>query len=107
MENPLWMNKLLEIVEEKKSPETEIKKQSRIILDIKEDGLLWTEMLKTLYKIKRKRKEIIPFPVVFWGICSKFSITKAKGWNCLFFLKEFGLIEISRSHGIKLNYRIK
>lgn len=105
MTNPEWVEKINEILRNKKdfSPGEE---KPKIMWEIKEDGLLWTEMLRTLYKTKR-RKEIIPFPVVFGRICSKFSITKAKAWNCLFFLKEFGLIEISKCHGIKLNYKIQ
>lgn len=103
--NPEWVEKISEILKDKKEIHVEEGKP-KIIWEIKEDGLLWTEMLIVLYKIKKRNKDIISFPNVFEKICSKFSITKAKAWNCLFFLKEFGLIEIISCHGIKLNYKI-
>ncbi len=81
-------------------------KQEKITLTAKAEGLLWFEMLRSLSGIK-SRKEIIPFPLVFEKVCSKFSITKAKAWNCLFFLAEFGLIKVTPCHGIKLNYDLR
>lgn len=106
MRNPEWVNNLLTLVEEAKKESKEkpsIKEQ--IILIPKSEGLLWFEMLKDLDSIKNK-KEIIPFPLVFQKICSRFSMKKSKAWNCLFFLAEFGLIDIIKYHGIKLNYKI-
>ncbi|MEK6800532.1 MAG: hypothetical protein AABY05_01235 [Nanoarchaeota archaeon] len=105
MENPKWMDKLLNLVEEvkKETPKQTLTKEN-IILKPKTEGLLWFEMLKALNSINNK-KEIIPFPFVFEKICRRFSIKKAKAWNCLFFLAEFGLIDIVRFHGIRLNYR--
>ncbi len=105
MSNPEWVKKINEILKNKKDIQVGEEKP-KIIFELKEDGLLWTEMLITLHKIKRKNKSIIPFPIIFESVCRKFSITKTKVWNCLFFLREFGLIEIIKCHGIKLNYRI-
>lgn len=74
-------------------------------IKLRDEGLLWVEMLNCLYKLK-KNKEIISFPTIFEGVCTKFSMTKAKAWNCLFFLAEFGLIEVVKGHGVKLNYEM-
>jgi len=98
--------KINEILSNKKDIQVGEEKP-KIIWEMKEDGLLWTEMLRFLYGIKKRNKDLITFPTVFEGVCRKFSITKSKAWNCLFFLKEFGLIEISRCYGIRLNYNIK
>jgi len=82
------------------------------LLTINKEGLLWAELLNHLnevansYKFKNQNK-ILPFPAVFEAICRKCSIKKAKAWECLFFLSEFGLIEVVRFHGIKLNYKVK
>lgn len=107
-ENPEWVKKINKLIEQAKGErksKSEVKKKQQIILTPKEEGLLWTEMLKDLASLK-KNKEIISFSTVFEKICRKFSITKAKAWNCMFFLVEFGLIEIVRFHGIRLNYKI-
>lgn len=104
MSNPEWVEKINEILRNKKDIQSREAKP-KIIWEIKEDGLLWTEMLKALSTIKIN-KRVIPFKTVFECICRRFCITKSKAWNCLFFLREFGLIEIRRSHGIKLNYKI-
>ena len=88
MENPFWVNEIFKINEKiKKHKVKEIKKSPRekIVLSSKEDGLLWFEMLKSINEIKSKN-EIIKFPDYFEKVCRKFSITKAKSWNCLFFL---------------------
>lgn len=105
MSNPDWVEKINEILKNKKDTQLG-EERPKIIWEIKEDGLLWTEMLKSLYNLKKRNKTLIPFPTIFESVCRKFSITKSKAWNCLFFLKEFGLIEISRSHGIRLNYKL-
>lgn len=115
--NPEWVDKILSILEEAKQDKKNWEKEQRkkaineqpipeekIVLSPKEEGLLWFEMLKVLNKIKPKN-EIIPFPSYFEKVCSKFSMTKAKAWNCLFFLAEFGLIEIVKFHGIKLLFK--
>lgn len=84
----------------------------KITLQTNKEGLLWTELLNHLnrtfssYKFKNQNK-ILPFPVVFGAICRKCSINKAKAWECLFFLSEFGLIEVVKFHGIRLNYKVK
>lgn len=103
-ENPYWVNKLHELLKESKieKQQSEQIKKEQIIITTRDEGLLWTEMLNELYKLDKK--EIIPFPMVFEKICTKFSMTKAKAWNCLFFLREFGFIEIAKCHGIRLNY---
>jgi hypothetical protein len=73
----------------------------------KEEGLLWTEMLEYLYLLNKKNhNSYIPYKNLFECICRKFSIKKAKAWNCIFFLREFGFIEIVRFKGIKLTYEI-
>ncbi|MBU3913688.1 MAG: hypothetical protein KKE50_06365 [Nanoarchaeota archaeon] len=52
-------------------------------------------------------QQVISFPNYFEKVCRKFSITKTKARNCLFFLAEFGLVEIVKFHGIRLRYTIK
>jgi hypothetical protein len=79
--------------------------KEKIILSSREDGLLWFEMLKILSTIRTKNG-IISFPNYFEQICRKFSIKKSKAWNCMFFLVEFGLIEIVSCHGIRLKYSV-
>lgn len=115
-ENPTWVTEILKMMDEAKSNKSKFQKKQKIsnkkiipgetiVLSAKEDGLLWFEMLKTLQELKSKN-EIISFPLYFENVCRKFSITKAKAWNCLFFLAEFGLVEIVKCHGIKLKYEI-
>lgn len=84
-----------------------MKTKLKIKLTSKEDGLLWTEMLNYLNLLNKKSyHSYIPFSELFEGLCRKFSIKKAKAWNCIFFLKEFGFIEVVRFRGIKLTYSI-
>jgi hypothetical protein len=71
MENPEWVNKLLQLIEEVKSEEEKQKQEEqppipkeKIILSTKEEGLLWFEMLKTLSTTKTKNG-IIRFPDYF------------------------------------------
>lgn len=106
-QNPSWVNILLDVAKDSKKQENKknAKPKEQIILTTKEEGLLWFEMLKSLSELDKKEK-IIPFPKVFKKICTKFSMTKAKAWNCLFFLAEFSLIEIISGHGVRLNYKI-
>jgi len=47
-------------------------------------------------------KEIISFPHLFEKLCRNFSINKKQCWELLFLLKEFGLIEIIRGHGVRV-----
>ena len=51
---------------------------------------------------KQYHKEIISFPHLFEKICRNFSINKKQCWELLFLLKEFGLIELVRGHGIRI-----
>lgn len=84
--------------------------KSKLFLTYKSDGLLWTEMLKQLKNLEYRSKsktEIINFPEIMQNLCRRFTIPKAKMWNCLFFLKEFGLIEIIKYKGIRLCYELK
>jgi len=109
MENPPWVKILLDLENEVKNNRhtapPEIKEIPKIVLSPKEEGLLWFEMLRCLKELEKDR-EIISFTKYFESICRKFSITKAKAWNCLFFLAEFGFIKIIRCHGIKINYKL-
>ena len=113
-ELPDWVRKINELVENKeKGSKEKLSKQKislnpsiKITITPKEEGLLWTELLKELSLLNRKGKETIPYSTVFQKICAKFSLKKAKAWNCLLFLAEFGLIDFVRYRGIKLNYEI-
>lgn len=83
--------------------------KTKLFLTYKTEGLLWSEMLNELRKLEentRSKNNIISFPNVFERLCTKFSMTKAKMWNCLFFLREFGLVEVVRGRGIRLKYKI-
>ena len=51
---------------------------------------------------KQHHKEIISFPHLFEKLCRNFSISKKQCWELLFLLREFGLIEIVKGHGIKI-----
>jgi hypothetical protein len=53
------------------------------------------------------QKEYIPFPVVFEKICRGFSIKKSECWELLFMLDEFGLVQIIKFKGVKLNFSLK
>lgn len=109
-ENPEWIAKLNEIMESqkeetnKKEPE---KKHARIILIPRDEGLLWYEMLKDLNSLKRYDNEVIKYSKVFEKICKRFSIKKPRARECLFFLREFQLIEFIGSSGIRLNYKFE
>lgn len=106
MKNSYWVTEVLRMSKATEKIKKKILNVEEIIISPKENGLLWFEMLKTLSLLK-STNGIISFPDYFEKACTKFSITKAKAWNCMFFLKEFGLIEIVKCHGIKLNYLIK
>ena len=86
---------------------------SKIIFHSKnESGLLWNKLLQRLKEVEESAKYLpnkryISFPEVFLKICRSNSITKKSAWECLFFLQEFGLIEISCGHGVRLKYEIK
>jgi hypothetical protein len=118
-DNPSWMRDLLNLMEEAEKAKVLKKKENpdkvieisdepleKIVISSKERGLLWFEMLEILQKLKSKN-EIISFPEYFECVCRKFSIKKAKAWNCLFFLVDFGFIEIVKFRGIKLKYTIE
>lgn len=85
-------------------------KQMKIILTANKDGLLWTELISVLCQTAKKHKiakdGIVSFPFVFEAVCRKFSIDKKRCWNCLFFLAEFGVIQVVPYHGIKLNFEV-
>ena len=120
---PEWMKKINKLVEDQKKKQTsennkssfdkgvrdskiKLNTSTKIILTPKEDGLLWTELLRDLYALNKKSNGIITYPSIFQKVCSKFSLKKSKAWNCLFFLAEVGLIDFVRCRGIKLNYEI-
>lgn len=111
MEKQNWQDILLKAIEDsKKEKRSPIKNKplpkERIVLSAKEEGLLWFEMLKALKGMKTKNG-VISFPAYFEAICRKFSMTKARAWNCLFFLAEFDLVEIVKCHGLRLKYKIE
>ena len=63
---------------------------------------LYLILFRRLEEVRKKcHKDIIPFPLIFEKLCRNFSITKRECWEILFLLKEFGLIEIIKGHGIK------
>ncbi len=128
-ENPPWVKKIIALLDhkgevelnskpiedkvslskslQKRKENSELKEEKiKIVLTPKEEGLLWTEMLKELRSLKKRNRDIIPFPDVYEKLCRKFSMRKAKVMNCLLFLAEFGFIKFVCCKGIKLNYEV-
>jgi hypothetical protein len=70
-----------------------------------EAGLyLFDIFIKRLNEINEKQHSvIIPFPVVFKGICSRFSISKRNCWDILKILHKWGIIEIIFGHGVRIS----
>jgi hypothetical protein len=60
-------------------------------------------LFRRLNEIKKKyHEDIISFPHLFEKLCRNFSISKQECWELLFLLREFGLIEIVKGHGVKI-----
>lgn len=65
---------------------------------------LYSIFLNRLNELKEDHKgETIPFADVFEKICRNFSIKKQQAWEVLFLLRDFGLIEIVKFRGIRVN----
>lgn len=82
------------------------------ILIINKPSGLYLKFLERLKEVEKSikvgsKKSFISFPEIFEKICRGFSITKPEAWECLFLLRDLGLIEIIRFHGIKLNFEVK
>lgn len=86
-------------------PKEKAIKNKKIILELKE-GLLWTEFLIELEKLQEGKKTIL-FKNIRERLCKKFSMSKRKIMECVFFLSELGLIEYVKHRGIRLRYKIK
>lgn len=90
--------------------ETSSNQYIKIVLSNKERCLLYTKFLLLLNDVYletpgNSKKSYIPYDAVFKKICRCFSITKNQAFEILFFLREFGLIDIVGYRGIRLNYK--
>jgi len=64
---------------------------------------LYSLFLDRMKELKPNSSGIIRFPEVFEKLCSSFQITKKQCWDILFMFRDFGLVEIIKGQGIKIN----
>lgn len=68
-------------------------------------GLLVSRLVEAQDSIKgASKKSFIPYEIVFSKICRNFSMEKEFAYECLFLLRDMGIIDIVKFKGIKLNY---